>query len=223
MYFRDRFQAGQRLGWALEIYRGEPVIVLGIARGGVVVAYPIAEALDAPLDVIIPRKLPLPFSPEAGFGAMSEDGVMVLNQPLVKRVRLSAEEINRIAEEVLAEIQRRVREYRGERPPPELKDRVVILVDDGLATGYTMMAAIQSARKQSPARISVAVPCSPAGTLERIRPLVDDLFCLMAPDTDTFAVASFYQDFHDLSDDEVKQLLARRRTPVQDQLPPPPL
>lgn len=207
MYFRDRFDAGHQLARALEKYRGQDVIVLGIPRGGVATASAIAEALHAELDVIVPRKLPLPFSPEAGFGAIAEDGTIILNEALVKHVRLSAEEIRTIADHVLAEIQRRVREYRGERPAAQLSGRVVILVDDGLATGYTMLAAIHSVKKQSAARVVVAVPCSPASTLADVKPLVDDLVCLVAPDTLSFAVADYYQDFHDMTDDEVKQRL----------------
>ncbi|MBI3951578.1 MAG: phosphoribosyltransferase [Acidobacteria bacterium] len=210
MYFRDRLDAGQHLAEALQEYRGQNVIVLGIPRGGVAVAHAVAQALDAELDVIIPRKLPLPFSPEAGFGAVAEDGSRVLNERLIRLVGLSAEEVAAVAETVLAEIQRRVRVYRGERPSPVLNDRVVILVDDGLATGFTMLAGIQSVRKHSPAKIVVAVPCSPASTLEDIRPLVDDLVCLIAPDTERFAVANYYQDFHDMGDDEVRALLAHR-------------
>jgi putative phosphoribosyl transferase len=209
MYFLDRSDAGHQLARALEKYRGQDVIVLGIPRGGVATAYAIAAALHADLDVIVPRKLPLPFSPEAGFGAIAEDGTIILNEALVSHVGLSAKEIQAIADHVLVEVRRRVREYRGERPPPELEGRVVILVDDGLATGYTMLAAIHSLKKQSAARIVVAVPCSPASTVEEVQPLVDDLVCLVAPDTLSFAVADYYQDFHDMTDDEVKQLLTQ--------------
>jgi len=209
--FLDRLDAGRRLAKPLEKYRGQDVMVLGIPRGGVATAYAIAESLHADLGVIIPRKLPLPFSPEAGFGAIAEDGTIILNEPLVKRVGLSAEEIQTIADRVLVEVQRRVREYRGEHPAPELKGRVVILVDDGLATGYTMLAAIQSVKKQSASKVVLAVPCSPACTVRELRPLVDDLVCLRAPDTQSFAVADYYQDFHDMSDDEVKPLLARHQ------------
>lgn len=207
MYFRDRLDAGHQLAKALEAYRGQDVIVLGIPRGGVTTAYPIAEQLQAELDIIIPRKLPLPWSPEAGFGAITEDGTIVLNEAMVSQVGLSPAEIEVIARRVRREVQRRVKEYRGACPAPDLNGRIVILVDDGLATGYTMLAAIQSVKKHAPARVVVAVPCSPASTLESVRPLVDDLVCLIAPDTLSFAVANFYQDFHDMSDGEVKKLL----------------
>lgn len=209
MYFRDRSQAGCRLAEALEQYRGQSVIVLGIPRGGVATAYAVAEALGAELDVIVPRKLPLPFNPEAGFGAITEDGTIILNEALVRQVGLSAEEIQQIADRVLIEVRRRVQEYRGGRPPAELSGRVVILVDDGLATGYTMLAAIHSVKKQSPARVVVAVPCSPVSTLREVEPSVDELVCLIAPNTLSFAVADYYQDFHDMTDEEVKQLLRR--------------
>jgi putative phosphoribosyl transferase len=210
-FFRDRLDAGRQLAAELEKYKGQGAIVLGVPRGGVAVGYPIVEHLDAELDIIIPRKLPIPFSPEAGFGAITEDGTIILNELLVAHCRLSPEDIDQIAREVLAEVQRRVAEYRSQRPRPILKDRTVILVDDGLATGYTMIAAIHSVKKQKPAQIVLAVPCSPASTLERIRTMVDETVCLAAPETESFAVANFYQDFHDMSDAEVKELLARRQ------------
>jgi putative phosphoribosyl transferase len=209
--FRDRLEAGQQLAANLEHYRDQGAIVLSIPRGGVAVGYPIAEHLDAELDIIIPRKLPIPFSPEAGFGAITEDGTIILNEPLVARCGLTSEEISQIAQGVLTEVQRRVIEYRGPRPNPILKQRIVILVDDGLATGFTMIAAIHSVKAQEPDRVVLAVPCSPASTLAHIRPMVDEAVCLVAPDTESFAVANFYQDFHDMSDAEVKDLLALRQ------------
>ncbi len=212
MIFRDRRDAGQRLAQALEKYRGQDVIVLGIPRGGVMTGYPIAEALNGELDVIIVRKLPLPFNPEAGFGAVTDDGSLILNDRIVRAVGLTAEQIDAIAQRVLAEVRRRVQVYRGDHPPPQLTDRTIILVDDGLATGYTMIAAIESVKKKAPRQVVVAVPCSPASTVERVRPLADDFVWLVAPETESFAVASFYEDFHEMSDEEVTSLLARFRT-----------
>jgi len=214
MLFRDRSDAGRQLARALGIYRGREAIVLGIPRGGVAVGHCIALELNARLDVIIPRKLPVPFSPETGFGAIAEDGSMILNERLVGRIRLPEGEVRTIAQRVLTEIQRRVEVYRGQRPAPELKSRVVILVDDGLATGYTMLAAIESVKKKTPSSLVVAVPCGPASTLKILRPLVDDLVCMVAPDTECFAVASFYQDFHEMSDREVVELLNLWADPV---------
>lgn len=213
--FRNRAEAGRQLAERLHPYRDLNALVLGIARGGVVVGAPIAEELRGELEVLVPRKLPIPFNPEAGFGAVAEDGTMYLNMAIVRAIGLSEAEIQRIAENVLAEIRRRIERYRGDRPPPAVKDRTVILVDDGLATGYTMLAAIRSVRAGSPARIVVAVPVSPMATLRAIEPEADDLICLVAEETEVFAVANFYDDFRDVSDEEVIALLqrARRRPP----------
>ncbi len=211
MRFRDRLEAGRCLAARLRAYQGLKALVLGIARGGVVVGTPIAEELQAELEVIAPRKLPIPFNPEAGFGAIAEDGTMQLNSALVRALGLSDEEIQEIATKVLAEVRRRIERYRGDRPPPTVSGRVVILVDDGLATGYTMLAAIHSVKRDAPARLVVAVPVSPLSTLRRIEPQVDELHCLIAPEADVFAVANFYEDFRDISDEEVIALLERAR------------
>ncbi|MCS6815882.1 MAG: phosphoribosyltransferase family protein [Blastocatellia bacterium] len=210
--FRDRTEAGHQLAARLLAYRDSETLVLGIARGGVVVGAPIADALQAELDVIAPRKLPIPFNPEAGFGAIAEDGTMYLNSVLVRALDLREEEIREIAADVLAEVRRRVARYRGDRPPPRVKGRPVILVDDGLATGYTMLAAIESVKKDAPARLVVAVPVSPLSTLRSIEPHVDELICLIARETEVFAVADFYEDFRDLRDEEVIALLERARS-----------
>lgn len=194
-------------------YRGQNPLVLGIARGGVIVGAPIAEALEGELDVIVPRKLPLPFNPEAGFGAVAEDGSLSLDHSLVEACHLTAEDIQEIADRVRDEIRRRIHRYRGDRPLPDMTDRPLILVDDGLATGYTMMAAITSARHHRPSRIIVAVPVSPARTARYVSQMADELICLVTVDTPSFAVASFYEDFHDLSDDEVIEQLNRFRSP----------
>lgn len=214
--FRDRTEAGRQLAARLLSYRGRDALVLGIARGGVVVGAPIAEALQAELDVIAPRKLPIPFNPEAGFGAITEDGTIHLNPTLVRALGLTEHEIQEIAADVLAEVRRRVARYRGDRPPPMVKDRTVILVDDGLATGYTMLAAIQSVRKGAPARLVVAVPVSPISTLRAIEPHADELICLIAQETEVFAVANFYDDFRDLQDEEVIALLEQARQRVSE-------
>jgi len=211
--FRDRTEAGRQLAARLISYRDRDALVLGIARGGVVVGAPIAEALHAELDVLAPRKLPIPAAPEAGFGAIAEDGTMYLNPALVRALELTEEEIRAIAARVLVEVRRRVARYRGDRPPPQVRDRPVILVDDGLATGYTMLAAISSVKREAPGRLVVAVPVSPLSTLRMIEPHADEVVCLLAPETEVFAVANFYEDFRDLQDEEVIALLeqARRR------------
>ncbi len=214
--FRDRADAGRRLAARLRAHHGLDALVLGIARGGVVVGAPIAEALEAELEVIAPRKLPIPSNPEAGFGAIAEDGTLYLNAALVRALGLAEEEIRRIAAEVLAEVRRRIERYRGDRPPPAVNSRTVILVDDGLATGYTMLAAIQSVKRGAPTRLVVAAPVSPASTLRQIEPYVDELHCLVAPETDVFAVANFYEDFRDVRDEDVIALLERTRQKRQE-------
>ena len=207
--FADRLDAGQQLAAKMldRGYGGEDAVVLAIPRGGVPVAYPVAKALGAPLDLIIPRKLPIPGNPEAGFGAVTADGTVILNQPLVAQLGLPPEEIAALAQQVLGEVRRRVEEYRGRRPPPELKGKTAILMDDGLASGFTMIAAIRAARRQEPAKVVVAVPVSPASSVRRVEPLADELVYLIVRETRSFAVASFYQRFPDLTDDEVKAYL----------------
>jgi putative phosphoribosyl transferase len=207
--FADRLDAGQQLAEEM-LHRGyaeEDAVVLAIPRGGVAVAYPVAKALRVPLGLIIPRKIPIPGNPEAGFGAVTADGTVILNQPLVAQLGLPPEVIARLAQRVLGEVQRRLEEYSSHRSPPELKGKTAILIDDGLASGFTMIAAIRAAIRQEPAKVVVAVPVSPASSVRRVEPLVDELICLITRETRSFAVASFYQHFPDLSDDEVKAYL----------------
>jgi putative phosphoribosyl transferase len=208
--FTDRLDAGRLLA---QSYRGprEDVVVLGIARGGIPVGFPIAKDLASPLDVVTARKLPVPWSPETGFGAVAPDGSTVLNEDLLPALRLSPQEIDAIASEVLAEVRRREDVYRGGMPPAPLEDKNVIIADDGLATGYTMIASIQMARKAGAASITVAVPVSPADTARRIESTVDRLLVIHVAHTYSFAVASFYRDFHDMEDSEVLDLLEQAR------------
>jgi len=206
--FETREDAGRRL--ASEVsrdYGGAEAIVLAIPRGGVPVGLPIALALDAPLDVIIPRKIPIPWDPEAGFGAVTADGTIVLNEEIVPFLGLSPEEIERQARLVQAEIQRRTREYRGDRPPPAVEGKRVVLTDDGLATGYTMIAAIRSLRHSKPEHVIVAVPVASRSAVQRVAGEADDIVCLVVQESSPFAVASFYHYFPDLSDEEVKRYL----------------
>lgn len=209
--FKDREDAGRRLA---DEYGGprEDVVALGIARGGIPVAYPIARELGGVLDVVTARKLPIPWSPEMGFGAIAPDGSLVLNEEVTPQLRLSAEEVDGIAQKVLAEVRRREEVYRGGRSPADIAGRNVILVDDGLATGYTMIAAIEMVKKQQAAYVTVAVPVSPADTARRIEPMVDTLLVLHVAHTYSFAVASFYRDFHDMKDSEVLDIMEKART-----------
>ncbi|MBK5093961.1 MAG: phosphoribosyltransferase [Actinobacteria bacterium] len=210
--FDDREDAGRKLATLIDVPAGKAV-VLGIARGGIPVGYPIAVKLDAPLDVVTARKLPIPWSPEMGFGAIAPDGSLVLNDQLVARLVLSRDEINSIAEQVLAEVRRREGAYRGGRPAVAIEGKNVILTDDGLATGYTMIAAVEMAKKRMAASITVAVPVSPEDTARRIEPMVDHLVCMHIARTYSFAVASFYRDFHDMTDREVLDYLEKAAGP----------
>jgi putative phosphoribosyl transferase len=208
--FSDRLDAGRRLAGLYDGPR-EDVVVLGIARGGIPVGYPIATDLGTVLDVVTARKLPIPWSPEMGFGAIAPDGSMVLNDALMPSLRLSTEEVDSIAKQVLAEVRRRERVYRGGRPAAVLKDRNVVLVDDGLATGYTMIASIRMVRNQGAACLAVAVPVSPADTARKVEVLADHLLVVHEARTYSFAVASFYRDFHDMEDSEVLEFLEKAR------------
>jgi len=211
--FKDRRDAGGHLVKALKKYETDDVVVLGIARGGVVVGYEVAKGLKATLEVIMPRKIPIPWNPEAGFGAITEDGTTVLNEPLVEYLRLRGDEIKEVSMKVLREIRRRIRKYRGDRPFPDIDQKIVILVDDGLASGFTMIAAIEMVKKYTPKRIVVAVSVSPRTSINRVRPLVDELVCLYVQEYGDFAVASYYEEFPDISDEEVLAYLKTRPVP----------
>lgn len=200
--FLNREEAGRKLG---ESYRGPTrnAIVMGIPRGGIPVGYFLAKRVNAILDAIVVRKLPLPESPETGFGAIAPDGSIVINEDIVRSLYLSENSIARIAASVLEEIHRREKAYRDDRPFPDLEGMNVILSDDGLATGYTMIAAIKMARDKGAETVSAAVPVSPRDTAIRIKGLVDYFLCLHVSNRYPFAVATFYRDFHDMSDEEV--------------------
>jgi len=206
MIFRDRKDAGQRLGLALAGYRGEDTVVLGIPRGGMVVAAEVAKILLAPLDLIIPRKIGAPHNPEVAIGAITPDGTMIINERLAAVMGLEEEEISLLAEEVRTEIARRVDRYRGKRPAQELAGKFVILVDDGIATGFTITAALQSIKKAGPAKLVLAIPVAPPDTVKTLSREVDEMVCLESPEN-FYAVGQFYVDFEQTEDDEVIALL----------------
>jgi putative phosphoribosyl transferase len=209
--FADRTEAGQLLAQLLLRYRNDPsVIVLALPRGGVPVAYEVARALEAPLDVFIVRKLGVPGHEEYAMGAIATGGVRVMN-PDVAGLRIPAAAIDAVAERERRELTRREKLYRGDRPPLVIADRTVILVDDGLATGSTMRAAVVAVRKQNPRRIVVAVPVAAVETCAEFRDEVDEVVCAMTPDPFA-AVGVWYHDFEQTSDDQVHALLdgARR-------------
>jgi putative phosphoribosyl transferase len=209
MLFRDRTEAGERLAAQLAAYAGRPdVIVLALPRGGVPVAFEVARALRAPLDVFLVRKLGLPGHEELAMGAIATGGVRVINEDVVSHLRVPGEVIDAVAADELRELGRRERAYRGDRPAPEVRGKTVILVDDGLATGSTMRAAAAALRQQQPARIVVAVPVSAPQTCDEYRMGVDEIICAVTPEPFQ-AVGLWYKDFSQTTDEEVRELLAR--------------
>jgi erythromycin esterase-like protein/predicted phosphoribosyltransferase len=211
--FRDRVEAGRALAERLGAYaRRDDVIVLGLPRGGVPVAFEVARALDAPLDVLVVRKLGVPGHEELAFGAIATGGMRVINKELVESLGLPLEWIEAIDARQRRELERRERTLRAQRPPPDLSGRTVIVVDDGLATGSTMTAAVQALRQEEPARIVVAVPVADPEVCEQLRSLADEVVCLQTP-RPLGAVGQWYEDFSQTSDDEVRGLLTRARRP----------
>jgi putative phosphoribosyl transferase len=209
MIFKDRTDAGQKLAARLTRYadRGD-VLVLALPRGGVPVAYEVAKELKAPLDVFLVRKLGVPGHEELAMGAIAEGGVRVVNEELVNYLGIPDEVIDDIAAVEQRELERRARAYRDDRPPPDVKDRIVILIDDGLATGSTMRAAAASLRPQKPQRIVVAVPVSSPETCDEFRSEVDEIVCAVTP-RHFQGVGLWYEDFSQTSDEEVRELLKR--------------
>ena len=208
--FRDRFQAGSLLAQKLQEYSGkENVIVLAIPAGGVPVGYMVAKELAVPMDVVIVRKAQIPWNTEAGFGAVTWDGEMVLNEPLIEQLGLTREEIEESISKTKRNIQERLRKFRGDKPMPQLRDKVVILVDDGLASGFTMLAAARSVRKSIPKNIVVAVPTASLGAIELLMPEVDKIACLNIRSGPSFAVADAYENWYDLTDEEVLKILKK--------------
>jgi len=207
--FHDRREAGVELSRFIGREERGNALVLGLPRGGVPVGEGLAAALGAPLEVVAVRKLPLPRSPEMGFGAVTIDGTFVLNEEVVRAFGLDRGTIDSVAEEVEEEVRRRAGEYGAAAGAPEVEGREVYLVDDGLATGYTMLAAAKMVSGRSPASMSLAVPVSPRRSLDEVAPLFDEAFVLIVQDGGPFAVASFYERFGDLSDEEVREALRR--------------
>ena len=206
--FSNRTEAGRQLAEKLVKYAGrDDVIVLGLPRGGVPVAYEVAKRLDAPLDVFIVRKLGVPGFEELAAGAIASGGVRVLNKDVFRALPNAEETIELITATETAELERREQEYRGGRPAPELRDRVVILVDDGLATGATMRAAVKALRQRDVAKLVVAVPVGPPDTCREVEDEADETVCLSMPDFFQ-AVGQYYEDFSQTSDEEVRELLA---------------
>jgi len=214
--FRDRRDAGRVLGRLLGHLRGrDDVVVLGLPRGGVPVAYEVAGALRAPLDVFVVRKLGVPGNEEIAMGAIASGGVIVINDDVVRGLRIPPEVVERVADVEGRELRRRERAYRGDRPPPEMAGRTVVLVDDGLATGSSMRAAIQALRSRGPARIVVAVPAAPESTCRELGAEVDEVVCATTP-SPFLAVGHSYWDFTQTTDEEVRELLDAARASLPD-------
>jgi putative phosphoribosyl transferase len=209
MIYRDRTEAGRRLAAELTDYADRAdVLILALPRGGVPVAFEVARALRAPLDIFLVRKLGVPGHEELAMGAIATGGVRVLNEETLSYLRIPGEVIDAVAADELRELERRERVYRGDRPPPDVKGKTVILVDDGLATGSTMRAAAAALRQQQPARIVVAVPVSAVQTCDEYRMGVDEIICAVTPEP-FHAVGMWYADFSQTTDEEVRDLLAR--------------
>jgi putative phosphoribosyl transferase len=207
--FRDRTDAGQRLAEALGAYANRPdVLVLALPRGGVPVAAEVANKLNAPLDILLVRKLGVPFHPELGMGAIATGGVRILNKEVIDALGISADAIETVAREEQRELERREKAYRGDVPAPKLEGKTVILVDDGIATGSTMLAAIMAARQLKAARVIVAVPTVAASTCNKMREAADDVVALLAPE-EFYAVGQWYDNFAQTTDNEVRELLAQ--------------
>jgi putative phosphoribosyl transferase len=209
MIFENRTEAGQKLAPHLRKYANrEDVIVLGVPRGGVPVAFEVATALGAPLDVFVLRKLGVPGHEELAFGAIGSGGVRVLDPDIVEGLGISDLDIELVTAAEKQELERRERTYRGRRPPLDVSAMTVILVDDGIATGSSMRAAIGALREMKPARVVVATPVAPASTCDRLRFEVDEVVCLAMPEP-FYGVGKFYGDFSQVSDKEVNALLDR--------------
>ena len=209
--FRDRFQAGTLLADKLrEYYREKNVIVLAIPAGGVPVGYMVAKELAVPLDVVVVRKVQIPWNTEAGFGAVTWDGETVINEPLVEQLGLTREEIEESILKTKRNIQERLRKFRGDNPLPQLRDKAIIFVDDGLASGFTMLATARSARKRRPKKIVVAVPTASLGAVELLMSEVDEIVCLNIRSGLSFAVADAYEDWYDLTDEEALKILLQK-------------
>lgn len=206
--FANRKEAGMLLAKKLVKFKDKNAIILAIPRGGVPVAYSVAKELNVKFDLIFPRKLPIPYDPEAGFGAVIDDTI-VLNKKLLAVLDLKPNEITKIIKEVQKEIKRRTKKYRGKKPFPNLKNKTVIIIDDGLASGYTMLAAIKHVKKKAK-KVVAAVPVASISAAREVKPKADEFICLVISPEPVFAVASFYESFPDLTDEEVISYLKNK-------------
>ena len=210
--FENRYDAGKKLAERLWEYAGKSVVVLGIPNGGMAVALNVALSLKADLDIVISRKIPLPLSPEGGFGSITDDGTMILNQELVTRMGLTREQINNQVMQVRQDIRGRSLLYRKDKRPLIVSGRTVIIVDDGLASGYTMRAAVESLRLRKPQTIIAAAPVGPEKVIEELMTVADKVVtCAINPDPTTFYISDYYKYWVDIGDDEVIQCIKEWR------------
>ena len=210
MLFQNRTHAGQRLARALVKYKARLPVVLALPRGGVPVAAEVATALDAPLDLVLVRKIGVPGQPELAMGAVTdgEKATIIRNSEIIESCGIDEHEFDAVCNEELAEIERRRERYLGDRARAEVKGEVVIVVDDGIATGATILAAVRAVRERKPKELVLAVPVAPLDTIAKLRAEVDDIVCLETPG-DLGAIGYFYRDFHQVSDEEVIATLKR--------------
>jgi putative phosphoribosyl transferase len=209
MLFKDRTAAGQALAQKLAAYANCPnVLVLALPRGGVPVGFEVAKALNAPLDVLIVRKLGVPENEELAMGAIASGGVRILNQGIISQIQIPHDVIDQVTTQEQRELERRERMYRGDRPFPDLKGKIIILVDDGLATGATMWAAILAVKQKQPQQIVVAVPVAAPETYEEMHSNVEKMICANTP-TPFYSVGLWYEKFPQTTDDEVRELLKK--------------
>jgi len=208
MFFKDRHQAGEMLADKLSHYRNRHPLLLAVPRGGVIVAEPLWNRVGGELDLIITRKIGAPYQPELAVGAVTGDGFYMLNDQLVFRLNVEEKYIKKAVDKELTEIKRRLKDYRGSRPLPDIDGRLVILIDDGVATGYTLLAALRSLQEKSLSKLVLAVPVGPPDTFSILEHEVDELVYLEAPENFA-AVGQFYREFSQVSDNEVKAVLRK--------------
>lgn len=209
--FFDRYDAGVKLAGELRNYKDSKALILAIPRGGVAVASPVSRELHLPMDVIVVRKIPIPGNPEMGMGSVTSDGSILMDETLLRELGITRERAEKLAATVKQEMQRRVLLYRGERPYADFSGKTVILVDDGLATGFTMLAAVKSVKSKKASRIVVAVPVCSSQAMSLVSPEADEVITFAVQEATEFAVASFYREWYDMSDEEVLALLAKNK------------
>ncbi|HLU65723.1 MAG TPA: phosphoribosyltransferase [Kofleriaceae bacterium] len=218
--FQDRRSAGRLLGQALRGHAADAPLVLGLPRGGVPVAFEIASALGAPLDVWVVRKLGVPFQPELGMGALAEGPALYLDRELIAQLGLGDEQVLAVARREQMELERRVARFRRGAPPPDVRGRTVIVVDDGIATGGTTRAAIEGLRARGAGRVVLAVPVASPDVIDRFRSVADEVVCLAMP-RHLMAIGAWYDDFRQVSDEQVLDLLEAARERREGAPPPP--